>query len=250
MNLLNANDWARAIRDPVVLTGIAVDLAPVYAVVAWGWGAAPLVMLYWVENVIAGVMTLPRIIISGARFGAVGGFAGLFMSAFFIFHYGLFCAVHGTFLFVFVAATNHAVPGIENVPVMDIPGMVGAALTIAPHMDLVFGLIVGWQAFVLLYQFILKGDWRQTNPAEEMFAPYSRIVVLHIGIFAGAGALFLLGDPMVGVLALIFFRAVWGVYINARGGRAGLFATATGKIDFEKMLKTGDGTPDDPDGRQ
>ena len=42
----------------------------------------------------------------------------------------------------------------------------------------------------------------------EMFAPYGRIVVLHFGIFAGAGALFLLGQPMVGVLALILFRAV------------------------------------------
>jgi hypothetical protein len=34
----------------------------------------------------------------------------------------------------------------------------------------------------------------------EMFAPYSRIVVLHIGIFVGAAALFLLGQPMLGVL--------------------------------------------------
>ena len=36
----------------------------------------------------------------------------------------------------------------------------------------------------------------------------------------GAGALILLGQPMVGVLALIVFRAIWGVITNA--GRAGV----------------------------
>ena len=48
--------WARALRNPIVLTGLAVDLAPIYGVLAWGWGAAPLVLIYWSENVITGVM--------------------------------------------------------------------------------------------------------------------------------------------------------------------------------------------------
>ncbi len=47
-----------------------------------------------------------------------------------------------------------------------------------------------------------------------MTAPYGRVIVLHIGIFAGAGALILLGDPMIGVLALILLRVIWGIHVN------------------------------------
>jgi len=247
MNLLNPQDWLRAIRNPVVLTGLAVDLAPVYAVIMWGWGAAPLVMLYWIENVIAGVMTLPRLLISGANFGVGGVFAGLFMSAFFVFHYGLFCAVHGTFLMVFVAMSEDGGQSLQAAPMMDMLGMIGASLRLGRNMDLMIGLIVGWQVFVLFYQFIFKGDWRRTNPMAEMFAPYGRIVILHFGIFAGAGALFLLGDPMLGVLLLIVFRAIWGVHINSKQRSDGLPGMDASKYDFGKLLKTGDATPDPPE---
>jgi hypothetical protein len=64
----------------------------------------------------------------------------------------------------------------------------------------------------------------------------------HIGIFAGAAALFLLGQPMLGVLALIVFRAVWGVLTNSRqfGMEAKLDQAATklaSSNQFEKLLK-------------
>src|SRR5262245_6687458 len=98
--------WARALSHPLVLLGLIVDLLPIYGVIAWGWNAVPLVMLYWMENVIAGAMTIPRIIISGGSFGGFGFLAGIALSAFFIFHYGMFCMVHGTFLVVFASFTN------------------------------------------------------------------------------------------------------------------------------------------------
>ncbi|MDZ4760102.1 MAG: DUF6498-containing protein [Alphaproteobacteria bacterium] len=214
MKLLDGAYWARALRSPTVLVGLAVDLAPVYGVLAWGWGAAPLVMLYWLENLLAGVMTLPRIVVSGANYGPFGLLGGMFLSAFFIFHYGLFCAVHGTFLLVFFSMFSGLENGMPFEP-MDIPGMVRLALTSGLHMNWVLALTFAFQVFVLAWQFGLKGDWKTTNPMAEMMAPYARIVVLHIGIFAGAGALILLGDPMIGVLALIIFKTIWGVKTNA-----------------------------------
>lgn len=200
----------------MVLVGLAVDLAPVFAVLAWGWGAAPLVLLYWTENVIAGLMTIPRIVTAGARFGGYGVLAGVGMSAFFVFHYGLFCAVHGTFLMVFLAMSTDP-STINTAPMMDIPGMIQASFLSGLHFAWLVGLVFTWQVAVFVWEFILKGGWKTTNPMSEMFAPYARIVVLHFAIFAGAGALILLGEPMIGVLGLIVLRAVFGIVNNAKG---------------------------------
>lgn len=241
--LFNPAFWGRALTHPVVLLGLAVDLVPVYGVVAWGWGATALVMLYWMENVIAGAMTIPRIVISGGTFGGLGLLAGAGLSVFFVFHYGLFCLVHGTFLVAF--ATFFAGPeAAQSPPMMDVLGMMRFGLESGMHVNWMLYAIAGMQVVVFLNEFVIKGEWKNSNPMAEMFAPYQRIIILHFGIFAGAAALFALGQPMVGVLGLIVFRAVWGVLTNSK--RAGIavegdFDKAMEKVskreDFAKLLR-------------
>lgn len=243
--LLDPGYWLRALRHPLVLLGLGVDLLPIYGVVVWGWNAVPLVLLYWLENVMAGVMTIPRIFISGATFGPVGIAIGVFMSAFFVFHYGLFCAVHGTFLMAFIsmggAMRGEAPSDGFGDAFMDYPAMILATLDSAPHVEWVAAAVLAFMVLVFVVEFIFKGQWKTTNPMAEMFSPYSRIIVLHIGIFAGAAALFLLGQPMVGVLALILFRAAWGVLMNSKSGGIGGFEQAAqqmgGREYFEKALR-------------
>ena len=227
--LLNLAYWGRALTQPVVLLGLAVDLLPILGVILWGWDAVPLVMIYWMENVIAGVMTLPRIILSGASYGPVGIFAGLAMSAFFTFHYGLFCFVHGTFLMGFASFATGP-EAIATMPMMDGFGIFQFGLNSGLHVDWILYAIAGFQFIVFVWEFLIKGEWRTSNPMAEMFAPYGRIFVLHLGIFAGAGALFVLGQPMVGVLALIVFRALYGIITNS----SGVFGFEN---DFNKSLK-------------
>ncbi len=227
-NLFNPASWARALTQPLVLIGLAVDLFPIYGVIAFGWNAVPLVMLYWMENIIAGVLTIPRIFISGASFGPLGIALGLFLSAFFVFHYGMFCAVHGTFLMVFVSMGEGT---IANQPpiMMDIWAMFQFGLTSAPHVDYFVYAIIAFQVLVMVWEFGIKGEWKESNPMAEMFAPYGRIIVLHLAIFGGAFALFALGQPMIGVLALILFRAVYGVITNSRAFKF--------DSDFDKSLE-------------
>jgi hypothetical protein len=226
---LNPASWGRALTQPLVLVGLVVDLFPIYGVLAFGWNAVPLVLLYWMENIIAGVMTLPRLIMSGASFGATGIFAGLVMSVFFVFHYGLFCAVHGTFLMAFVSFGNGSLA--DSGPIMmDIPAMFLFGMQSGLHVEYFVYAIIAFQILVFFWEFVIKGEWKDTNPMAEMFAPYSRIIVLHFAIFAGAGALFLLGQPMIGVLALILFRALYGIVMNSDG----VFA---GGSEFEKTIE-------------
>jgi hypothetical protein len=233
--LLNPAYWGRALSHPLVFAGLLVDLMPIYALFAWGWTVVPLVMLYWMENVIAGVMTIPRLLISGARFGFGGAIGGIFMSAFFVFHYGMFCLVHGTFLVVFASFSSPE--GMASAPFMDVGGIFRFGLESAEHVDWIAYAIIGFQIAVFLWEFILKGGWKVSNLGEEMAAPYGRVVVLHIALFVGFGALILLGQPMLGVLALIILRAVWGIAANSkRLGVTGLEA-ATVKASTSEQLR-------------
>jgi hypothetical protein len=238
--LLNPMYWARALSHPLVLAGLVIDLLPIYGVIAWGWNAVPLVMLYWMENVVAGVMTIPRLVISGASYGGFGMLAGLGLSLFFTFHYGLFCLVHGTFLVAFASISNPE--SLSTAPFADVFGIFQFGLNSGLHVDWMIYIIAAFQVLVFLWEFIIKGEWKNTNPMAEMFAPYSRIIVLHIGIFVGAAALFLLGQPMVGVLALILFRAAYGIVSNSKrfGMEAGVDDAVTkmgGRESFEKLMK-------------
>lgn len=211
--ILNPAAWGRALRRPLVLTGLAVDLFPIYGVIAFGWNAVPLVMLYWMENIIAGLMTLPRIFLAGASFGFRGVIAGLFFCGFFFIHYGLFCAVHGSFLIAFIGFGEGALD--EVLPaVMDVPAMFAFGLRAGAHIDWFVFSIFAFQLMVFVFIFVLRREWKNTTPAAEMRAPYGRIVVLHFGIFAGAAALFILGQPLIGVLALIVFRSLFGIITN------------------------------------
>lgn len=217
--LFDIGYWSRALTQPLVWLGLAIDLLPIYGVIAWGWTAVPLVLLYWMENIVAGVMTIPRLIISGASYGVMGLAMGLFLSVFFVFHYGLFCMVHGTFLMGFAAFASGP-ESMATMPIMDITGMFEFSLRSGLHVDWMLYAIAAFQVILFLWEFIIKGEWKNTNPMAEMFAPYGRIVVLHFGLFVGAAALFFLGQPMLGVLGLIVFRALWGIITNA--GRSGV----------------------------
>lgn len=230
--LFDPGYWGRALTQPLVLVGLLVDLLPIYGVLAWGWTAVPLVLLYWMENIVAGVMTIPRLIVSGASYGAMGLFAGFVLSAFFVFHYGLFCMVHGTFLMGF-AAFSLGPEAMSTAPMMDIVGMFEFSLNSGLHVAWMLYAIVAFQVVVFFWEFVIKGEWKTTNPMAEMFAPYGRIIVLHFALFVGAGALFLLGEPMIGVLGLILLRAIWGVVTNA--GRSGVSLGI--ESDFNKSLK-------------
>ncbi|MEM6666780.1 MAG: DUF6498-containing protein [Pseudomonadota bacterium] len=204
---------ARTYRDPVALFFLIVDLLPIIAVLFFGWGAVPLVFLYWLENVIIGVFTIARMLAVGAmsRDANLPGAIGL--SVFFTFHYGMFCFVHGVFLVTFAAmsAGDMGGAGLET-PV----GVFGTAENTSGSMSLFVALIVAANAVAFVQDYLLRGEAAHSTLHGEMMSPYGRIIVLHVGIFAGAFALMALGEPMIGVLALILLRVAWGVFLSVR----------------------------------
>lgn len=211
LNFLNPDTLARTYRDPVSWIILAVDLFPIWAVLTLGWGAAPLVFLYWLENIIVGAVALARMIAASMKDSPLGLLGMLFLGPFFTVHYGGFCFVHGIFVAMFASMETGASPDFMG-PV----GLVENALNSAPHMITFIGAIIALQVFLYVRDFIMRGQYKEAGVDQEMAAPYARVVVLHVGIFAGAGGLALIGNPLWGILALIGLRAVWGVFMTVR----------------------------------
>jgi len=238
---LKPSFWRYALRDPLTWLAIAVDLTPIVFVFMFGWGAAALVLLYWAENIVIGVATFARIILSGIKsWGLIGGLGALFLAAFFTFHYGLFCYGHGVFVFEFAPGMNFSppAPGPDG-----ITKMMQAVIVYAPGMAIALGLIALYQTLAIVIDYWPTTERETPLPIVEMFSPYGRIAVLHVAIFAGAFAMAVLGDPMIGVLALILLRAAFSLV--GRSWRDNLEANAS---PFETPIKKKAAGSDDGSG--
>mgnify|MGYP001801487162 CR=1 FL=1 len=209
LNFLNPNTLARVYRDPMAWVILAVDLFPIIAVLTMGWGAAALVFLYWLENLIIGLVALARMIAASVSESLAGLIAMAFIGPFFIVHYGMFCFVHGVFVSVFANISDGGTPGFPT-PL----SLIQEALASGANMPTFVFAIIAVQVVLFVQDYILRGEYLTASVDKEMMAPYGRIVVLHIGLFAGAFALVALNEPMIGILALIFLRALWGVFLT------------------------------------
>ncbi|MCA9003135.1 MAG: hypothetical protein KDB61_14525, partial [Planctomycetes bacterium] len=90
---------------------LLANVLPAAGVLFWGWEAFYVVFLYWFENLIVGAFNILRMISAspGPRDQVAGGSptasligahaAKVFMVPFFTVHYGMFCLVHGVFVF-------------------------------------------------------------------------------------------------------------------------------------------------------
>ena len=178
------------------------NLIPVAGVLFLGWDAAQILILYWIENVILGLLTLPRILAarrpqsnaSGDRLGNSIGAA-----AFFTVHYGVFCIGHLTFALALAGDFIAAEGGDGRVwdrtfgdPALPWAVMAMAALHLATQVR-------GWW---------MTGAWRDASPTLEMFKPYGRIFVLHLTVLIGAFLMLAFKAPAWVVLVLCLGKAM------------------------------------------
>ena len=200
--------FARTYRDPLAWASLLVDLLPLIAVVFFGWKAVPLVALYWLENLVIGGFTILRML--GTVAGNVLNLAmAVFMVPFFTVHYGMFCFGHGIFLRSFAGGEEH-VGAFGGGPVSLVDWALGTGL----YMAWFVGAIIAVNALFYVSDFILRGGYREAQLQAEMFAPYGRIMTLHVAIILGAGLMMAFGQPLLGVLILIMLRVAFGMILN------------------------------------
>lgn len=163
--------------------------------------------LFWIENLIIGAFNLIRIV-------AVSVInkdnSGWFLSLFFIFHYGAFCAVHGMLLsdLLQMPVDNYLdFIGYEVAGVLQLFAE-GAAILLNFIEQLAPTIWFGLAGIALSHlvsfveHFALRGEIFTMKPRKLMTRPYQHVVVMHIGLIVGAIVLQKLHSP-VWLLAVI-----------------------------------------------
>lgn len=198
------------LRVARIAGALLVNAIPVLGVLFGGWSAFALMLLYWLENVVIGVFNVARMIASGVAQGPAGIAACLFVVPFFTFHYGMFCLVHGVFVWT-MFGQGFAQMAAINGP-FDLSDLVSRVVTLTPGLRAGFISIVIWQAVLFGVFFLGRGEHRRTDPMTQMAAPYGRIIVLHITILAGGFVVLALGQPLYGVLILALLKTAFDIF--------------------------------------
>ena len=167
---------------------IAANLLPLYGVLFWNWEVFPLLALFWMENVIIGVLNAARMLAVDPGDAPLWG-AKLFMVPFFCFHYGMFTAIHGIFVFSVFGHHTMLEPALRTVADWNLWLPLGALL--ASHL------------FSFFWNYLYRGEFRRASLPELMMKPYARVMILHVTILAGGFGAMALGSPLWALLVLL-----------------------------------------------
>ena len=162
-----------------VIALIVANLTPLVGVFFWGWEFFPIFFFYWLESVVVGLYTVLKMVTADkGRLGAI------FLVPFFLVHYGIFTAVHGTFVFALFGPSTILLKNII---------LAGITLFVSHGIS-------------YFSNFIGKKEYLAASPNDLMGAPYRRVVVMHLTIIFGGIFLKAFGAPFVALLLLICLK--------------------------------------------
>ena len=177
---------------------VLANLVPVAGVLFWDWSVFALILLFWMENVVVGVLFALRMLCADPADAAL--WAGkVFLVPFFCFHYGMFTAVHGTFVFLLFGKGDYRVDGLQ---------LLAPALRAAADYELwlPLGALAASHLFSFAWNYLYRGEFRQVQLPRLMMQPYGRVVVLHLAIIFGGIAAMTLGSPVWALLLLLALK--------------------------------------------
>lgn len=184
---------------------ILANVVPIFGVLFLGWDAIAILVLYWLESVILGLLNIPKILacrrIGGPASTAI--FGNLFITGFYIFHFGMFTGVHG----VFLAEMFGAGPIMEGLMTGG-PILWTAATFLISHL------------FSMFVNFFGKKEYLGRNSGEQMFSVYGRVFVMHFVVLLGGFAVQSFGSPLYAVLMLIGLKTAIDLAAHIKEHRA------------------------------
>lgn len=198
-----------ALTRPLAISSIALvvaNLLPLGAVLAGWWTVYEVVLLFWAENVVIGVMQVLRMVSLGVLTRSMAPPA---LSVFFALHYGMFTMVHGMFVVGILGPDNSA--ELES----GITLLLNAGGLLWPLAALLVSHLV---SFVV--NFLGNGEWRAFDLGKMMGAPYVRVVQLHLLILGGGALTVFLGEPIAMLVLLVLLKIAADLHAHWREHRA------------------------------
>jgi Family of unknown function (DUF6498) len=203
---------------------VLANLAPLAGVLFFDWTVSSVIVLYWFENIVLGIVNIGRMALC-TRYpdpddtqGPGLQFASKSIAIpFFVFHYLVFCIVHGVFVFSMFPDEQGIFPGASGADPFD-------ALFRAVH---IFSTPLGFAAFVLAASHVVSffvnyiggREFETLDLRQVMMLPYGRIVVLHLTIIFGGMATEALGGPLIALVILIAVKTAVDLGLHRREHR-------------------------------
>lgn len=216
-------------QRPSSLVLILSNLIPLAGVFLFQWDILAILLLYWTESVIIGVLNVFKMIFcetDNILQGYLPQLAGpeplpeelvkslprmsvrvfkFILIPFFIVHYGIFCFGHLT---VVVGVFSNT--GIS----------LGAGSSLAELWQSSFWVAVAGIAGSHLYSFftnyISGGEYKRASLFLLMHRPYGRIIVMHLAIVFGARLVMWLGSPLPMLLILIVAKTALDIRLHEK----------------------------------
>jgi hypothetical protein len=178
---------------------VASNAVPLVGVLCMGWQVFPLVLLYWLENVIVGSFNVLRLLVAEPDSATVNA-GKLFLIPFFCFHYGMFTLVHGVFVLALFG-------GGDYVHLFPTPAVVLRAIRETGIGIAAFALFCS-HGVSFIWNYLLGGEYRQVPLVKLLFQPYARVVILHVVVLGGAFLLQALHSPLPGLVLVVLKTTV------------------------------------------
>ena len=193
---------------PSLLALLLANAVPIIGVLFLGWTVFPLLLLYWLENVIVGGFNVAKMLL--ARPAEPIYWAGkLFLIPFFIVHFGGFTFVHGVLLV--------ALFGPKGLQPFDLLTAVPAGIR-TNQLGWGFLSLVASHGFSFFWNYLKNGEYQRASLQILMGQPYGRIVVLHLTVLFGGWVVILLGSPVGALVVLVGLKtaADWRAHVAER----------------------------------
>ena len=213
---------------PSAVILVLANLVPLAGVILLDWRVFDVLILYWAENVVIGIVNVLRMVSARPNLGILdmaeersglqfsdtqraqvkqftSGFR-FFLIPFFVVHYGMFCFGHYTAVVSLFGDTEG--PGVAlGVPLGEVwqsPLWMGVIAIAISHL------------LSFYFNFIGRGEYQRTTHIQLMQRPYGRIIVLHLSVIAGGFLVTLLGDPTWMLLVLIALKTAIDLRMHER----------------------------------
>ncbi|MBU2501887.1 hypothetical protein KJ682_11220 [bacterium] len=199
-------------RMPSSLTLVLANTVPLFGVLLLGWEVFPLLFLFWAEGVVIGAFHVLKML--AARPTEWGHwFMKVILVPFFFVHYGMFAAGHVTFLIQLFGGEGYSDPGFPPDPAV-LLGIIERHHLVWPVAA--FVVSHGVSFFI---NYLGKGEFRRMVPVVMFMAPYARVVVMHLTLFAGGFLMMRAGDPTGGLVALVVLKTILDLGAHLRERR-------------------------------
>lgn len=175
---------------PSAIALVLANLAPLAGVLLLNWQVIDILVLYWAENVIIGVVNVLRMSVTRSA-------KKWFLMPFFAAHYGLFCFGH---LAAISAIFGESMSGGTAWQYFFATPF---ALAWKSPLWIAIAAIAASHLFSFFTNFVAGDEYRRTNVRQLMQRPYGRIIVLHVAIIVGGALIQWLGSPVMMLVALV-----------------------------------------------